>query len=117
MVEDYRNETGRDLRKVAKAREVGRKMLEALPALEKLEEHSDIWGDLQFREAEAMIGTMLILKREHGTPSLSMHDGIIVPRSKAGLANTILAREFHRVVGVEPVLTVDTVEPEVTSDL
>ena len=34
MVKDYRNETGKDLRKVAKARKVGRKMLEALPALE-----------------------------------------------------------------------------------
>ena len=117
MVEDYRQETGKDLRRVAKARQVGRRMLEALPALEKLDDHSDIWGDLQFREAEAVIGTMLILMRAHGVPSLSMHDGIIVPRSNADLANTILAREFHRVVGVEPALTVDTVEPAVASDL
>ena len=100
-----------------KARDVARKMLATFPALRKLENQSDVWGDLQFREAEAVIGTMLILMRAHGVPSLSMHDGIIVPRSKADLATTTLAREFHRVVGVEPVLTVDTLEPEVHSDL
>ena len=117
MVEDYRNETGRDLRKVAKARKIGRKMLEALPDLEQLEDLSDIWADLQFREAEAVIGTMLVLMRQHSVPSLSMHDGIIVRKSKADLATAILAQEFHRVVGVEPVLTVDILEPEVLSDL
>jgi hypothetical protein len=117
MVEDYRQETGKDLGKEAKARDVGRKMLEALPALEELKDHCDIWADLQFREAEAVIGTMLVLMRQHGVPSLSMHDGIIVPKSKADLAATILAKEFHRVVGVEPVLTVDALEPEVASDL
>ena len=117
MAEEYKRDTGQDLSKVAKARDVGRKMLEALPALEKLEDHSDIWADLQFREAEAVIGAMLILMRAHGVPSLSMHDGIIVPRSKADLAKGILSREFHRVVGVEPTLTVDTEEPEATPDL
>ncbi len=117
MAEEYKRDTGQDLSKVAKARDVGRRMLEALPALKKLEDHSDIWGDLQFNEAEAVIGTMLILMRAHRVPSLSMHDGIIVPRSKADLANTILAREFHRVVGVEPVFTVDILEPEIASDL
>jgi hypothetical protein len=50
---------------------------------------------------------MLILMREHRVPSLSMHDGIIVPRSKADLAKGILMREFRRVVGVEPMLTVE----------
>ena len=73
----------------------------------------DIWGDLQFLEAQAVIGTMLTLMRAHGVPSLSMHDGLIVPRSKADLAKAVLAREFHRVVGVEPMLTVDTEEPRV----
>ena len=109
MIKDYKNETGKDLRKQAKAREVGLKMLQTFPALRKLEDYSDIWADLQYLEAEAVIGTMLILMRTHGVPSLSMHDGIIVPRSKADLAKGILAKEFKRVVGVEPMLTV---EPE-----
>ena len=104
MAEEYARETGRELGKQAKARDVARKMLTAFPALQKLENCSDIWADLQFRESEAVIGAMLILMRQ-----FSMHDGIIVPRSKGDLAKRVLTREFHRVVGVKPMLTV---EPE-----
>jgi hypothetical protein len=107
MAADYRKDTGKDLGKQAKANDVARRMLEVFPALKKLENRSDIWAELQFREAEAVIGAMLILMRKHGIPSLSMHDGIIVPRSKADLAKGILMREFRRVVGVEPMLTVE----------
>ncbi len=116
MSEDYEKETGNDLSKVAKAKDVARKMLEAFPALKRLHEHNDIWADLQFVEAEAVIGTMLVLMRKHGVPSLSMHDGIIVPRSKAELAKTILVKEYRRVVGVEPMLTVEPEEPTVLSE-
>jgi hypothetical protein len=101
MAADYKKETGRDLGKQAKAKDVARRMLEVFPALKNLENHSDIWADLQFREAQAVIGTMLILMRKHGVPSYSMHDGIIVPMSKARLAKNMLMREFHRVVGVQ----------------
>ena len=41
-----------------------------------------------------MIGTMLILMRAHDVPSLSMYDGIIVPRSKADLAMATLKQVF-----------------------
>jgi hypothetical protein len=109
MVEDYRKDTGKDLRKVATARTVADAMLKAFPALRRLERYSNIWADLHFLEAEAVIGTMLILMRPHGVPSYSMHDGLIVPRSKADLAKDVLAREYRRQVGVEPMLTV---EPE-----
>jgi ribosomal protein L19 len=54
---------------------------------------------------------MLTLMREHHVPSLSMYDGIIIPRSKSGLAQTTLKRVFKEVVGVEPVLTIETAEP------
>ena len=114
MAKEYKKETGKTLGKQAKARDVGRKMLDAFPALKKLEGHSHIWADLQFREAEAVIGTMMILMRAHGVPSLSMHDGIIVPRSKADLAKATLASEFRRVVGTTPTLTVDPEEPDFT---
>ncbi len=107
MAADYKKDTGKELNKQAKASDVARKMLETFPTLKKLEDYSDIWADLQFREARAVIGTMLILMRRHGVPSLSMHDGIIVPRSRADLAKGILMREFRRVVGVEPMLTVE----------
>jgi hypothetical protein len=109
MIEDYRRETGEELSKAAKASDVAAKMLAAFPALKKLEDYSDLWAKLQYIEAEAVIGAMLILMHEHRTPALSMHDGIIVPRTKANLAKDVLAREFRRLVGVEPRLTV---EPE-----
>ena len=109
IVENYWKATGEDLRKVAKASAVSKLMLEAFPALKKLEEYCDIWADLQFIESEAIIGTMLILMRTHRVPGFSTHDGLIVPRSKADLAKTILAKEYRRKVGVDPMLTV---EPE-----
>jgi hypothetical protein len=104
-VKDYR-EKGQEL---PKARTVTKAMLEAFPALKKLEEHrrDDLWADLQFKEAEAIIRSILILKRRHEVLSLSMHDGLIVPRSKADLAKDILAREYRRHVGVDPMLTVE----------
>jgi hypothetical protein len=108
-VKEYQERTGQDLRKVAKASALSKLMLEAFPALKKLEEYSDIWADLQFIESEAIIGTMLILMRTHRVPSYSTHDGLIVPRSQADLAKDMLAREYRRHVGVEPILTV---EPE-----
>jgi hypothetical protein len=107
MVKEYQKSTGQDLRKVAKASDVAEAMLRAFPALQMLEEHPHIWADLQFAEAEAVIRTMLILKRRHEVPSLSMHDGIIVPMSKWDLAKDIFTREYRREVGVEPMLTVD----------
>jgi hypothetical protein len=114
MVKDYKDDTGKDLRVVAKATDIKKKMLEAFPALRQLKKFKgkDIWGDLQFIEAEAVINTMLILMREHRTPSLSMHDGIIVPRSEAGITKQILKQQYRKFVGVEPVLTVEPkIEP------
>jgi hypothetical protein len=117
MVEEYREETSKDLETVARARDVRRKMLAAFPALKKLKDHSEVWAHLQYREAQAVIGTMLILKRQHGIPSLSMHDGLIVPKSRTDLAQGILKQEFRRAVGVDPTLTVDISEPGLATDL
>jgi hypothetical protein len=106
-----------DLGKVAKAKDVAQQMLAAFPALKELEGHSNIWADLQFIEAEAIVSTMLILMRIHRVPSLSMHDGIIVPRSKADLTKTILTKRFCKFVRVEPTLTVETAEGDYVSAL
>ena len=99
---EHKKETGHDLPDLPGAKNVARKMLKTFPALEKLGYDLELWADLQFREAEAVIGTVLILMRSHGVPSLSMHDGIIVPRSKADLAKGTLKHEFRRVIGVDP---------------
>jgi hypothetical protein len=109
MAKDYKKDTGKDLSKVAKAKDIKKEMLDAFPALRKLEQFrgKDIWGDLQFIEAEAVVNTMLILMREHRIPSLSMHDGIIVPQSGVYKTHTILTQQYRKHVGVDPVLTVD----------
>lgn len=121
-IEDYeehrqghKKETGKELPDLPKAKDVAQKMLETFPALEELGYNLTLWADLQFLEAEAVIGTMLILMRTHGVPSFSMHDGIIVPRSKADLAQGILKQQFRRVIGVEPMLTVEPEEPRVAA--
>ena len=55
---------------------------------------------------------MLTLMREHRIPSLSMHDGIVVPRSGIGWTKAILSQQYLKYVGVEPVLTVEPKEAD-----
>jgi hypothetical protein len=52
------------------------------------------WADLMWLESEVMFSTMLELMCEHQTPSLSVHDSLIVPISKAETANAVLKRRF-----------------------
>jgi hypothetical protein len=66
------------------------------------------WGDLMFAESEAVIRTMLTLKREHRVPSLPVYDAIIVPVSKRELAEKVLAEQFRVETGVLPRLDVNT---------
>jgi hypothetical protein len=55
---------------------------------------------------------MLILMRDHRIPSLSMHDGIIVPKSGVRWTKEILTHQYRKFVGVEPVLTVEPEEAD-----
>jgi hypothetical protein len=97
-------EKGQQLPKV---RLVSAAMLDAFPALKQL--RMGHWADLQYRETEAVIRTMLVLMRRHGVPSYGIHDSLIVQRRSWELARDILSQQFHDVVGVTPLLRV---EPE-----
>jgi hypothetical protein len=108
-IKDFKKDTGKDLSKLASAKVIAQRMLETFPALKKLEDLSEAWAHLQYREGEAVMRTMLILK-EHCVPSLSMYDGIIVPKSKAYLGRDILRQVFKEVIGVWPILTVEIPE-------
>jgi len=115
IAKDYKKATGKDLAKIAKAKDVSKAMLEAFPTLRKLTKlkaGKDLPLLLQFTESEAVINTMLILMREHRIPSLSTHDGIVVPRSGVGWTKTILTQQYLKFVGVEPVLTVEPEEAD-----
>jgi hypothetical protein len=57
-------------------------------------------------ESVVMLSTMLDLMREFSVPSLSVHDSLIVPASKADIAAQRLARRFHGVTRVKPLLKI-----------
>lgn len=57
------------------------------------------YGDLMFLESQVIISTMLILKRDHGIPSLPVHDSLIVHVSKAWRAREVLRGQFQKVTG------------------
>jgi hypothetical protein len=112
---DYEKDTGQKLAKVAKVKDVGRAMLEVFPVLRnltKLKVGKDLPLILQFTESEAVVSAMLILMREHRIPSLSTHDGIIVPRSGVARAKAILTQQYCKFIGAEPVLTVEPQEAD-----
>jgi hypothetical protein len=66
------------------------------------------WSDLMFTESEAIIRTMLILKREHGVPSLPVHDALIVPDLDQKLAQEVLSEQFRIETGAKPRLDVNS---------
>ena len=53
------------------------------------------WADLMWLESAVMFSTMLDLKSQHETPSLTVHDSLIVPVSKAEVASATLMSRFQ----------------------
>jgi hypothetical protein len=64
------------------------------------------YGDLMFVESQVIIGAMLELKRNHGVPSMPVHDSLIVPYTQRELAEQLLREQFRRKTGVVPRLEV-----------
>ena len=77
------------------------------PVLRSWPKQSTTCFDLMFLESEAIVGTMLRLMQEHRTASLSVHDSLIVPKSKLDVAREILSVEYERATGVRPELKVN----------
>jgi hypothetical protein len=65
------------------------------------------WADLMWLESAVMVSTMLDLKREYAVPSLSVNDSLIVPVSKADIASQTLAKRFHGLTKVKPLLKIN----------
>ena len=105
MVEDYREESGgRKLGKDHPLTAVQAKVLEAYPAMTRIAQRRNVWARLMYRESEAVITTMLRLKREHSVPSYSVHDSLIVPAATQTLARDVLTAQYQQVSGVQPLL-------------
>ena len=64
------------------------------------------WADLMYWESVVMVSTMLDLKRDHGIPSLAVHDSLIVTRSAVKVAATVLKARFQSVTQQKVQLTV-----------
>jgi hypothetical protein len=98
-------------RKAYPMKVVREKVLERHPLLEnwggKIRGRVRDWSDLMFTESDAIIRTMLTLKRQHGVPSLPVYDAIIVPISKVQVAKETLIEQFRKLTGVEPGLDVN----------
>ncbi|HEX5974134.1 MAG TPA: hypothetical protein VFY57_03140, partial [Rubrobacteraceae bacterium] len=99
---EYLKEHGEPLGTAHPVREVQRAVLTALPVLADWPEQRLTCFDLMFLESEAILRTMLRLKREVGVICLGVHDSIIVPASQEATAARVLKEEYRRVVGVEP---------------
>ena len=65
------------------------------------------YGDLMFVESQVIIGTMLELKRNHGVPSMPVHDSLIVPRHRMDVALEVLRDRFRAETGMLPRLDVN----------
>jgi hypothetical protein len=69
--------------------------------------HTLSWADLMFRESDVMFGAMRFLMLMQKTPSLSVHDSLIVPASKAEIAKEAITMSFHAKQRVEPLLKIN----------
>jgi hypothetical protein len=100
----YKEEHGKPLGKVVRAKDVYEKVVEAFPMMDLWGAHDLTWADLMYTESEAVIRTMLDLMQHHSVPSLSVHDSLIVPASQESLATRILGENYLLEAKVRPVL-------------
>lgn len=99
--------------RLCKAAAVRDQMVSRFPALMRLGQPSaPDWADLMWAESQVMISTMTAL-RLIGIPSLSMHDGIIVPQEYVVIASALLAEKFLNHVGVLPHLATKSTLPDI----
>ena len=83
---------------------------------ERLNDRLYGWADLMWLESAVMFSTMLDLAREHGVPSLTVHDSLIVPASCAGLAHQTLTNRFLAQQKVTPLLKINLPKKESKSE-
>jgi hypothetical protein len=94
-----------------KAAEITKAALAHYPALqswgEPLKGRVRNWADLMWLESTVMVETMRDLMMGEAVPSLSVHDSLIVPASKAHMAAQALSGRFRWVTQVQPQLKIN----------
>jgi hypothetical protein len=111
VTKNYLKEHNVKPRDVCSAKAVRDAMLETYPALSRLGEPGVQWADLMFVESQAIITAMRHLMVAYEMPTYPVHDSLIVPASRAGLATTMLAHHYEFHVGVVPRLDTKSTLP------
>jgi hypothetical protein len=95
---DFFEDTGLRLRKRWPLSLVAQAALKKHPLLQRLNEpikgRKRDWSDLMWVESQAILKTMLDLKRKYKVPSYPVHDSLIVPKSKAARAVAQLGAHY-----------------------
>lgn len=105
-VTEFRDKHGIELGKVFPLKEVQAAVIARLPVMANWPDPSVTCFDLMFFESQAIIGSMLALKREHGIPSLGVHDSLIVPASAEALAAITLRTSYFAACDADPYLDI-----------
>ena len=111
LLKEYEEDHGKELdRKLYAVKLIREKalLLHPLMALwgEPLGGRVRTWADLMYLESVVITSTMMELMRDHGIPSLAVHDSLIVPQSAITIAATTLRARFQSVTQHEVQLTV-----------
>lgn len=104
--EDYREDHGGDIQKDYPIAHVRDEVLKLFPLLTDWPSCPVRWGDLQYLESCSIVDTVHTLAMVHDVPALPVHDSIIVPASKEGIARKVLEECFEAHIGVKPALSV-----------
>jgi hypothetical protein len=118
---DFLKDTGAKLEQTWPLTRVAQATLLQHPLLTRLGEpvggRAITWADLMWVESQAIVRTMLDLKRNYGIPSYPVHDSLIVPRSKsARTEKQLLAHYYGELAALHPTPTAPTlrIAPEGT---
>lgn len=101
---DYLAATGRKLSAQFRVSAIKERALRVYPLLQEWGGDKNEWARFMYVESEAIVSTMLRLKREHNVPSLAVHDSLIVPKSKATITKLILTAEYEKATRATPFL-------------
>ena len=85
---------------------VGERICERFPFLLEWETCGIRWSHLMYKESECIIHAMETLMNDYDVPSYSVHDSIIVPANREGLAIRVLISSYESVAGARCRLSV-----------
>jgi hypothetical protein len=106
--DEQEEKTGQSLGKQYPISRVRGAVARAYPLLAELRQDDaqpPVWATLNYLESEAVLRTMLTLK-DLEVPSLSVHDGILVPRDSEALAKVTLEEHYHAATTAIPYIVV-----------